>query len=140
MNGLLVVTAVVGALAAGAVYVVPPRMSWAKRLRWAVSAHQMEPFGWGLCGLPSCVLRTVVLQSLEVRDGGLRVVVRGEASRIETTLVGVAPDEETLERLHEWQLLGTLMLHYVGNDGVGSLTGPAATITNLREEACVQSS
>jgi hypothetical protein len=140
MNGLLVLTIVVAALAAGAVCVVPPRMSWAKRIRWAVSVHQMEPFGLGLCGLPSCVLRTVVLDSVDVHSGELRIVVHGEASAVTSTFVGPVPDEETVQRLDEWRVLGTPMLHYAGNDGVGSLTGPAATITGLREESCIRSS
>ena len=143
MNGLLVVTIALGAVAGTAVYaayVLPSRMSWAHGIRWAVNAHLSEPFGWELSGFPSCILRTAVLESVHVCGDELRVVVRGEASRISSAFVGPAPDDETVQMLAAWRVLETPMLHYAGNDGLGSLTGPAATITNLREEACLRSS
>jgi hypothetical protein len=135
MDRVLVFVTAVGVLAVAAVALARLLLPWPQRVRWTVMAQAMGHGGPGHTAYPRLDLREVVLVSVEARAGGLevRVLEVGRPAHDTLTFTGATTDAaELLSMLQDWCAIRTPMLLYLDAAGVASLSGPVATITNLR--------
>jgi hypothetical protein len=133
-QGLLLGTGV-GVLALVGVISAPMLLAWPHRVRWTVLAQCVGYPAPGLTAWPRLDIREVRLSSVEVHDAGVEVdvVEVGRPPRDATQLratPGLGPP--LVSMLRDWCTLHTPMLLYVDGAGVSSLSGPTATVSELR--------
>jgi hypothetical protein len=135
MDGaLLVILVSVGVLVLGALVCAPLLLPWPQQVRWTVVAQAMGDTGPGPASYQPARFREVRLVSVDTRAGVLELGVLdvGHPARDALTFVGTTPPSRTVKALlDDWCALQTPMLLFVDAAGVASLTGPAATITNM---------
>jgi hypothetical protein len=130
------VFAIVAALAALVAAALDP--SWPRQVRWTVRASDFGLGGPapGVCPPPDW--REVALWSTAVREDGfeLQVLEAGRRPREALTYASATvPALEVRSMLEEWHELRTPMLLHIDAAGVASLSGPVATVTDLRPVA-----
>ncbi|HEY7106294.1 MAG TPA: hypothetical protein VH986_07815 [Acidimicrobiia bacterium] len=133
----VLLSAAIAVLAIGALVWRLLDPSWARQVRWTVAASAL-----GFAGLPHAVsgsldLRDVVLGAVEVRDGVLHVHALDRRAGFAPLTYAAAslPAPEVLAMFEEWHELRTPLVLYIERSGVASLTGPVATIADLRPVA-----
>jgi hypothetical protein len=133
-QGLLLGTGL-GVLALAVVISAPMLLAWPYRVRWTVLAQSVGYPAPGLTAWPRLDIREVRLASVEVRDAGVEVdvVEVGRPPQDATRLYATTdPPLPLVSMLQDWCALRTPMLLYVDAAGVASLSGPAATLSELR--------
>jgi hypothetical protein len=132
----LVVMVVMVGLAVSAHSLAPRWLSWPQRVRWMVAAQHLEV----LCGpgpLSMLLLREVVVVRVDPGSHGDELLLEVADVALGTTgplaLVShrAVPDD-LVAMLCEWCLLRTPMVLYETGDGAATLTGPVASIGDLR--------
>jgi hypothetical protein len=139
-QGLLLGTAL-GVLALAGMMSAPKILAWPYRVRWTVLAQAAGYPAPGLTIWPRFDIREVRLASVEVHDAGVEVdvVEVGRPPRDATRFCATTrPGPPLVSMLEDWCALRTPMLLYVDPAGVGSLSGPAATVSNLRRVTRVE--
>ena len=134
MDRLLLVAAG-GALLLGAAVLVPFVLPWPMRVRWLVISQAMGHDAPGYMACPALDLREVVLVAVEAYDPGLvlRALEVGRPARDAVTFTTpTSPTAEVVSMFQEWRALETPVLLYVDDGGTACVSGPAATISNLR--------
>ena len=126
-----------GALLLGTAVLAPFVLPWPMRVRWLVISQAMGHEAPGFMTCAPLDLREVVLVGVEIYDRGLelRVLEVGRPARETVTFTtATSPTAELVLMFQEWRALETPVLLYVDDGGTASVSGPVATISNLREE------
>ncbi len=116
----------------------PLLLPWPERIRWTVLAQVVGHAATGHVLHAPLDLREVVLTSVEAGDADLELRVLEVGHPAGDTLAFTSTSEPAAElvlTLQEWCALRTPMLLYVDGAGVASVSGPTATIAELRSVA-----